>query len=171
MHCKCIGRVCMHKNAHKQPTNDLITQTVGLDTRWVFAGHWCQQWLGQRDKGSRSCSQTDRLNLEKPTDLPPTSPGCPQRNLFKSRKQNQFERMNCHAKMSKSGHKQTWDIKAALKRQLMNYSKCVSCLPQGNLSKAAATNLLVKKKQTLAKAQSWWISFHSHSFLDPQMVI
>lgn len=51
-----------------------------------------------------------------------------------------------------------------LERQLMNYRKCVNCLPQGNLS-MSATNLPVKKKKKdkkktkLAKAQSWRISF------------
>lgn len=47
-------------------------------------------------------------------------------------------------------------LKAMLERQLMNYRKCVNCLPQGNLSMSAA-NLPVKKKKKkkLAKAQSW----------------
>ena len=42
----------------------------------------------------------------------------------------------------------------------MKYMKCVNCLPEGDLSTSAATNLsLVKKEKTQKKAQSWWISF------------
>lgn len=39
-------------------------------------------------------------------------------------------------------------LKAKLKRQLKKCSKCVNCLPWGNLS-LSATNLPVKKTQTL----------------------
>lgn len=41
-------------------------------------------------------------------------------------------------------------LKAKIKRQLKNCSKCVNCLPEGNLS-LSATNLPVKKTETLKK--------------------